>query len=333
MSHIELTHRGFNMSSQADSKYQLGISGKGSSVIERSGAGTGPHVGRSRKQVLATMRDVITRFALYKGSIRARLAREIAERLNLLPYEARIEHGAIDRPHYGYCVLRAAELAKRLGHNKVSVIEFGVAGGNGLVNLEMHAAEVSRLVGVDVQIFGFDTGHGLPPPVDYRDLPHQWRQGFFAMDLDKLKARLTRSKLVIGDIANRLPTFVQEHDPAPIGAVLMDLDYYSSTTDAFKLFDLHRARVLPRVFMYFDDIVGDDIALFSEYTGVPLAINEFNASHDSQKVCKTTHLAKAAYSEVWRHQIFIYHDFASKDYCRFVSDEAQQLPLVGAQNS
>lgn len=279
------------------------------------------------------MRDKMAKLMLYKGSIRARLAREIANKFNLLPYEARIEYGAIDRPHYGYCVLRAAELAKRLGHNKVSVIEFGVAGGNGLVNLEMHAAEVAKLVGIEIQIFGFDTGHGLPPPVDYRDLPHHWKQGFFAMDPEKLKARLTRSKLVLGNIADSLPTFVQNHDPAPIGAILMDLDYYSSTKDALRLLDLHRSRVLPRVFMYFDDIVGDDVALFSEYTGVLLAINEFNAGHDNQKLSKTTHLEKRAYPETWQHQIFIYHDFASKDYCKFVSDEMQQLPLAGAANN
>ncbi len=274
------------------------------------------------------MRDVMTKMALHKGSIRARLTREFAKRFKLFSYETRIEYGAIDRPHYGYCVLRAAKLAKRLGHNKVSVIEFGVAGGNGLVNLEMHAAEAAKLVGIEIQIFGFDTGQGLPPPVDYRDLPHHWKQGFFAMDPDKLRARLTSAKLIMGDIANSLPTFVQEYCPAPIGAILMDLDYYSSTKHAIKLFELHRSSLLPRAFLYFDDIVGDDISLFSEYTGVLLAINEFNSSHDSQKLCKTTYLDKLPCAETWHHQIFIYHDFESKDYCRFVSEEMQQLPLV-----
>jgi hypothetical protein len=274
------------------------------------------------------VRYSMTKLALHKGSIRASLLKEVAKRFRLFSYETRIEHSAIDRPHYGYCVLRAAKLAKRLGHNKVSVIEFGVAGGNGLLNLEMHAAEVNKLVDIEIQIFGFDTGRGLPPPTDYRDLPHHWKQGFFAMDVDKLRARLVRSTLLIGDIAGTLPTFALEHDPAPIGAILMDLDYYSSTKEAFKLFEMHRSSLLPRVFVYFDDIIGDDIALFSEYTGVLLAINEFNDSHESQKICKTSHLAKVPYPETWHHQIYIYHDFASNDYCRFVSEETQQLPLM-----
>ncbi len=273
------------------------------------------------------MRDTMTRLMFNKGALRAKLSKEIAKRFRILSYETRLDLGAIDRPHYGYCILRAAKLAKSLGHNNVSVIEFGVAGGNGLLNLEMHAAEVNKLVGIDIRIFGFDTGHGLPPPADYRDLPHCWKQGFFAMDVDKLRTRLVRSTLIIGDIADTLGAFVGEHDPAPIGAILMDLDYYSSTKAALKLFEVHRSSLLPRAFLYFDDIIGDDVALFSEYTGVLLAINEFNHEHDSQKICKTTYLDKVPYPETWHHQIYIYHDFASNDYCKFVSAETQQLPL------
>ncbi|MCK1597305.1 hypothetical protein [Bradyrhizobium sp. 164] len=227
--------------------------------------------------------------------------------------------------------MHAAKLAKKLGHNSVSVLEFGVAGGNGLVNLEMHAAEVSKLTGMEIQIFGFDTGQGLPPPHDYRDLPHQWKQGFYAMDVDKLSAKLTCSQLVIGNIAESLPHFVRSYHPAPIGAIILDLDYYSSTRDAIRLFELHRPNLLPRAFIYFDDIIGDDVALFSEYTGPLLAINEFNSGHDSQKICKTTHLTNMPYPETWHHQIYIYHDFESPDYCRFVSEETQELPLATAR--
>jgi hypothetical protein len=274
------------------------------------------------------MRDTIAKLMFHRGSLRAKLSKEISKRFGLFPYETRIQNSAVDRPHYGYCVLRAAKLAKTLGHNKVSIIEFGVAGGNGLVSLEKHAAEVKNVVDIDIQIFGFDTGKGLPPPADYRDLPHHWKQGFFTMDIDNLRSRLRRSTLILGDISDTLPTFIEQYRPAPIGAILMDLDYYSSTMDAFKLFEAHRSSVLPRVFLYLDDIIGDDVSLFSEYTGVLLAIKQFNDRHDAQKICKTTHLASTAYPETWHHQIWIYHDFASAEYCRFVSEETQQLPLT-----
>jgi hypothetical protein len=224
-------------------------------------------------------------------------------------------------------VLEAAKLAKRLGHKKFSVIEFGVAGGNGLLNLEMHAAEIKKLMNIDIEIFGFDTGAGLPPPADYRDLPYVWRSGFFAMEPEKLRKKLAISKLVIGDVAETLPSFQRKYDPAPIGALLMDLDYYSSTTRALGLLDLHRKCLLPRTFMYFDDVIGDSTVLYNDYSGALLAINEFNNSHDEQKICKLVHLAQAPYPERWHHQVYIYHDFLSADYCKFVADEEQQLPL------
>src|SRR5215510_6821196 len=166
------------------------------------------------------MRDTAIKVMLYRQSIRQKLFREMAKRLHLLSYEELIEYSAIDRPHYGYCMLQAAKLAARLGHKRVSVIEFGVAGGNGLLNLEMHAVKVKEATGVEVQIFGFDTGKGLPPPTDYRDLPYHWKAGFFAMNVSKLQAQLKTAQLVIGDVADTVASFAQKYSPAPIGALL-----------------------------------------------------------------------------------------------------------------
>src|SRR5262249_21987537 len=153
------------------------------------------------KRGFPAMPNALANLVLGQGSIRAKLSKRIAKRFRLFPYETLIEYSAIDRPHYGYCLLQAAKLAKKLGHNKVSAIEFGVAGGNGLLALEMHAAEVKKLIDIDIRIFGFDTGQGLPPPIDYRDLPHHWRKGFFSMEPDKLKEKLRHSTLVVGDVA------------------------------------------------------------------------------------------------------------------------------------
>ena len=50
-------------------------------------------------------------------------------------------------PEYGYGLLNAALLAKRLGHARVTAIGFGVAGGNGLVALDHHAARVAAETG------------------------------------------------------------------------------------------------------------------------------------------------------------------------------------------
>ena len=144
-------------------------------------------------------------------------------------YEYRLGLGAIDRPHYGYCLLNAAKLAKRMNHDRISVIEFGVATGNGLLSLEYHAQEVERLVGIQIDIYGFDTGEGLPTLLDYRDLPYHWKPGFFKMDVPRLQSRLTKAKLVIGNVSETAKSFFADHDPAPIAAMFHDLDFFSST--------------------------------------------------------------------------------------------------------
>ena len=123
----------------------------------------------------------------------------VLKSLGIGSYQFHLEQRTLPRAHYAYIMFEGARLAKRLGFKRISVIEFGVAGGNGLVNMEYHAEKIEELLGVTVDIYGFDTGVGLPPPEDYRDLPYIFKEGFFRMDQAALKARLKRSKLIIGD--------------------------------------------------------------------------------------------------------------------------------------
>ncbi|HEX3347194.1 MAG TPA: hypothetical protein VHS58_03730, partial [Acetobacteraceae bacterium] len=174
----------------------------------------------------------------YRGSLRAAITRRLVRTLSFIPYPLRLEIDAVERPHYGYCVFHAAKLAKQLGHKKMSVIEFGVAGGNGLVNLEKHADETKKHLDVEIEVYGFDTGVGLPEPTDYRDQPYHWRGGLFQMDQEKLMARLRFSKVVLGRASETLPDFVEKYHPAPIGAICVDVDYYSSAIEVLRIFDL-----------------------------------------------------------------------------------------------
>ena len=48
------------------------------------------------------------------------------------------------RPNYAYCIYHSSILAKRLGHKSISFIEFGVAGGNGLVFIEKFANRIKK---------------------------------------------------------------------------------------------------------------------------------------------------------------------------------------------
>lgn len=253
------------------------------------------------------------------------LALEMIQQFEIGSYETRLQLGAVDRPQYGYIVYHAAALAKRLAYPKISVLEFGVAGGNGLANLEYHAQQAAQLFSVEIEIYGFDTGEGLPAPIDYRDLPYHWKSGFFKMDVPKLQGNLRSAKLVIGDIRETSRTFFDRYDPAPIGAVSHDFDFYSSTAAALEMFDAREDYFLPRVFCYFDDTNGSEIELYNDYTGERLAINEFNQTHYDIKLGIPYHLLTRKVVEPWYHQIRICHFFAHSRYSDFVSVENQQL--------
>ncbi len=251
----------------------------------------------------------------------------VKRKFKLGSYTQRLRENNVDRPHYGYCLYHGAQLGKKLGLQRISVLEFGVAGGRGLLNLEFHAREIEKALDIEIDIYGFDTGVGLPKPVDYRDLPYHWKEGFFSMESEKLLPRLQKARLVIGDIAETSKSFFTEYEPAPIAAVIHDFDFYSATAAALKMFDAPEKYFLPRVFCYFDDIVGSETELYNDYTGERLAINEFNRAHENKKVATSYHLLRERIRESWHPQIFIYHDFGHRQYKDFVSDGVDQLPL------
>lgn len=259
---------------------------------------------------------------------RRAVARFLIRRFQLFSYEERLARSLVDRPHYGHCMYVAARLARSLGHQRFSVIEFGVAGGNGLLAAERHGREITRTCGVEIDIYGFDSGAGLPPPSDYRDLPYQWKPGFFRMNEPALMPKLRQSKVILGDVRETAPAFCEEYEPAPIGCVFNDLDYYSSTRDSFALFDSAPRFFLPRVMMYFDDIIGDEVSLYNDYTGERLAIHEFNDRNPEKKIARCHHLVTTREHLTWHQQILALHWFTHPDYDRFVGSEDQQLALA-----
>jgi hypothetical protein len=234
---------------------------------------------------------------------------------DVLGYEAKVNLHSVPKAHYGYGLLHSARQAARLGLPRISALEFGVAGGNGLVALEDHAASVTRETGVEIAIYGFDSGAGLPPPVDYRDMPYVWEQGFYAMDVEKLKARLKRATLVIGDVRTTTRQFGEENPP-PIGFIAFDLDYYSSTMAAFEIFDIGDRFLLPRVFCYFDDVAGGATFCYNEFTGELLAINEFNATHAERKIARLAGLRYnfGSVPAQWHEKMYVAHHFTHPQY-------------------
>jgi len=64
----------------------------------------------------------------------------------------------ISRVNYLYGMLRVADVAKYFGKKCVTVIEFGVASGAGLLNMADVAPLIEEETGVKLRIAGFDTG-------------------------------------------------------------------------------------------------------------------------------------------------------------------------------
>ena len=127
--------------------------------------------------------------------------------LDLGSFEFKMEVGALKRNHYAYICYNAAKLAKKMGYKKISIIEYGVGEGSGLMSLEKYADEIQKIFGIDLEIYGFDSGKGLPKPVDYRDLPYHWKEGFFSMNEKDLQQKLKKTKLILGDIKETSKTF------------------------------------------------------------------------------------------------------------------------------
>ncbi len=224
--------------------------------------------------------------------------------------------GTLGHHQYAWGVMQGAALAKVLGLPRVSVIEFGVAGGQGLLALEKISEIIEQRTNVGIDVFGFDSGVGLPKPQDFRDQPNMWFDGQYCMDRAKLESKLRRAKLCLGPVKETIPPFLAGN-PAPIAFVSFDLDLYSSTNDAFLLFKSDYANLLPRVISYFDDICGHT---FNDYCGERASITEFNNSNGARKISPIYGLRyfvpRFASNELWPEGMYYAHFFDHPLYNR-----------------
>lgn len=235
-------------------------------------------------------------------------------------FRRKVDFDLIIRPQYAFPILRAADLANEWGYRRLTLLEFGVAAGAGLLNICRIAAEVTKITGVEFRVVGFDTGSGMPEPIDYRDLPESYAAGDFPMDVDRLRASLPANcELILGPITETLPAFLATVDrSAPIGFASVDVDYYSSAKEALAVFSGQHEKYLPIVPLYFDDI--GDISV-SPWTGEWLAINEFNEENLMRKIAPWNMLRsrRICKNAKWIEHIYALH----------VHDHAMRTP--GAQ--
>ena len=213
------------------------------------------------------------------------------------------------RRHYAYSTLTAADLAKERGLKSVTVAEFGVADGDGILNLCKIARSVTSLTGIQIKVVGFDSGRGMPPPRDYRDHPDLYQAGDFPMNIERLRRALPSSaELILGELSDTVPMFARQLSPqSPLGFCSIDIDYYSSAVDALALFaNQDPLKYLPTTLIYLDDIVHISN---SRFTGEMLAVEEFNAANRMRKIDRHRFMRgqRIFKNAAWIDQIYVLH--------------------------
>jgi hypothetical protein len=193
----------------------------------------------------------------------------------------KIEWDVFERRSYAFGILLAADWAAEHGVGRIAALEFGVASGVGLRSMAKIAAAVSQLTGVAIDVYGFDTGKGMPAAQDYRDHPEYYYEGDFKSNVDEVRKSLPgNASLVIGNIAETGPALISGYE-GKIGFAAIDVDYYSSAQACLRIFTGAPERYLPLVPVVFDDVLLD---FHNPWCGELLAISEFNEANKYRKI-------------------------------------------------
>jgi hypothetical protein len=222
-------------------------------------------------------------------------------------FRLQVEFDLVERRRYAFTLLQAADWARRYGVTRISALEFGVAAGAGLLNLASLARRVTHETGVDIDIVGFDTGTGMPAPVDYRDYPEEFREGDFPTtdrrQLEKLLPRTVR--MIYGPLADTARGFA-DSVPSPIGFISFDLAFYSSTMDAMQVLRGPATHYLPTVPCYLGAIA---LETANPDVGEQRAVRDFNAASPMRKIHPMTWLRERRVfkNAWWLRQIYTLH--------------------------
>ena len=190
-------------------------------------------------------------------------------------FRKKVAYDLVLRPQHAFSILAAADQAKLRGLKAISILEFGVANGAGLMNIIKIAKKVTKDTGIAINIYGFDTGTGMPAPLDFKDHPEYYTTGDFPMNKSLLEQSIKgEATIIYGTIKDTISNFKKTISPdAPIGFISVDVDYYSSTKEVLELFKSNAQHFLPLTYVYFDDIL---LPHHNDKCGELLAIKEFN---------------------------------------------------------
>ena len=211
-----------------------------------------------------------------------------------------LKFGILPRPHYALGALLAAQQASFFGYKKFTLIEFGCWNNEGLIDLNHWCSIIKKLYNIDYKIYGFDSGRGLPTSFHEKDVKYKWSNNDYKIDKYYNVKKIKNIELIVGNVKETIKNFVKiRRDQEPIGFIAFDMDYYTSTSQSFKIFKAFQKNFIPRPILYFDDFV-----LTSEFEGEYLAINNFNKKNKNYKISSIGELPEQL-SIFWNKWIFL----------------------------
>jgi hypothetical protein len=219
------------------------------------------------------------------------------------------QYDVLPRSNHAYAMTRAASLARYFGYKKVTICEFGVASGHGLMNMIELAAKLTRVNGIEYRIVGFDTGEGLPEVSGHKDHPEIWSAGdFTGPDKEELEKQVAgRAELIFGDIKDTVGPFMDTLTPeCPLAFISVDVDIYSASKSALNCLTGPTEKYFPAVGIYFDDT---EFYFANKWGGELAAIEEFNEEQENRKIDQDRSLPgrRPVRDANWHRQMFVCH--------------------------
>lgn len=231
---------------------------------------------------------------------------------------SKIKYDNFRLAHYAFGIYESAKRAKKLGLFEITVIEFGVANGRGLLAMALYAAKIEKDLGIKINVLGFDSGEGMPKTQGYKDHPEIYATGDFPVqDKNKLLSILPdNTQLIFLDLIKSDWTGFLK---SPVAFISIDVDYYSSTVSILKyLTEVNSDLLLPNTLIYFDDI---QLPNHNPYQGELLAINEFNETNTLRKIVDFSRVLRATRTlkdAPWINHIYqlhvLDHEIRNKEY-------------------
>ena len=197
----------------------------------------------------------------------------------------------------------AADQAAKAGIKRLTLVEFGVANGAGLViSARLRKSDEGDRDRVQCIRIRYRQRHAA------YDHPEIYQEGDFPSDVSRLRAALPPfAQLIIGDIAETLPDFVNSLSAdCPLGFVSVDVDYYSSSKKTLDIFRSDPDKYMPVTLLYLDDIADDSS---NPWAGEYLAVREFNEENRLRKIAPFNMLRaqRMLKNARWMDQIYTMH--------------------------